>query len=390
MPLAFPTRSRGFVKNTPVMKAIARSLFASLLVSTAVMSADHSVSSAPWGTTKDGAAVELWTLKNKGGMTATITTYGGIVVSLTAPDRSRQFADVVLGKDSLAEYEAGHPFFGAITGRYANRIGGAKFTLDGKEVKVTPTGDGKHSLHGGKIGFDKKVWTAQKIEKADAVGVALYYVSADGEEGYPGELACVVTYLLTDANELSVDYAATTNKPTVVNLTNHSYFNLAGEGSGTVLDHELTIYADGFTATDANLIPTGAITSVKGTPLDFTTAHKIGERINADYEPLKQGIGYDHNFVINGTGFKKAALVHDPKSGRTMEVLTSEVGVQLYTANHLKDVKGKHGHTYQTRDALCLETQRFPDSPNKPAFPSATLRPGETYHHQTIFRFSAR
>jgi aldose 1-epimerase len=372
------------------MKTIARTAIASFLVASSVMSAEHSVSSAPWGTAKDGSAVELWTLKNKAGMEAKITTYGGIIVSLTAPDRSGKFADVVLGKDSLADYEAGHPFFGCITGRYANRIGGSKFSLDGKEVNVTPTGGAKHSLHGGKVGFDKKVWTAQKIEKADAVGVALYYVSADGEEGYPGELASVVTYLLNDANELSIDYAATTSKPTVVNLTNHSYFNLAGEGSGTVLDHELTIYADGFTATDADLIPTGAITPVKGTPLDFTTAHKIGERINADYEPLKQGLGYDHNFVINGTGLKKAALVHEPKSGRTMEVLTSEVGVQLYTANHLKDTKGKNGHVYQERNALCLETQRFPDSPNKSAFPSATLRPGETYHHQTLFRFSAR
>jgi aldose 1-epimerase len=372
------------------MKTIVSLSLASLLTLSSAMSADRSASSAPWGKTKDGTEVELWTLKNKSGMTAQITTYGGIIVSLTAPDRDGKFADVVLGKASLAEYEAGHPFFGTITGRYANRIGGSKFTLDGKEVNVTPTGGGKHSLHGGKIGFDKKVWTAQKIEKADAVGVALYYVSPDGEEGYPGELATVVTYLLNDQNELSIDYVATTDKPTVVNLTNHSYFNLAGEGSGTALDHELTIFADSFTATDAELIPTGTITPVKGTPLDFTSAHKIGERIDADFEPLKQGQGYDHNFVINGTGPKKAALVHEPKSGRTMEVLTTEVGVQLYTANHLKDVTGKNGHKYQARDAFCLETQRFPDSPNKPSFPSATLRPGETYHQQTIFRFSAR
>lgn len=371
------------------MKTIASLIAASAFLTSLAMSATPSVTSAPWGTAKDGSPVELYTLKNKNGMEATIATYGGIIVSLTAPDRAGKFADVVLGKASLADYEAGHPFFGCITGRYANRIGGSKFNLEGQEVKVTPTGGGKHSLHGGKAGFDKKVWTAQKIEKADAMGVALYYVSADGEEGYPGELATVVTYLLNDQNELSVEYAATTSKPTVVNLTNHSYFNLAGEGSGTVLDHELTLYADKITATDDDLIPNGEFITVSGTPLDFIAAHKIGERIEADYTPLKQGIGYDHNYVLNGAGLKKAALVHEPKSGRTMEVLTTEPAVQLYTANHLKDVKGKGGHTYQKRDALCLETQHFPDSPNKPAFPSATLRPGETYHHQTIFRFSA-
>ncbi len=353
------------------------------------MSAERSVTAAPWGRTKDGQAVELWTLKNKAGMEVQIATYGGIVVSLKVPDRQGSFADVVLGKDSLAEYEAGHPFFGCITGRYANRIGGSKFVLDGQEVRITPTGEGKHSLHGGKSGFDKKVWAARKLEKPDTVGVALRYVSADGEEGYPGTLDCTVTYLLNDQNELSIDYLATTDKPTVVNLTNHSYFNLAGDGSGTALDHELTLFADAITATDANLIPTGEILPIKGTPLDFSTPHKLGERIQADYLPLQQGLGYDHNFVINGTGLKQAALVHDPKSGRTMEVLTTEPGVQLYTANHLKGVAGKAGHRYEARDALCLETQRFPDSPNRPEFPNATLRPGESYHHQTILRFSA-
>ena len=371
------------------MNATVCCLVLTFLATAFSMSADRSVLDAPWGTTKDGTAVELWTLKNKTGMEVAITTYGGIVVSLTAPDRAGKFADVVLGKDTLAEYDAGHPFFGCITGRYANRIAGSKFTLDGVEHTLTKNGNGAHTLHGGKIGFDKKVWSAEPIEKADAVGVALYYVSADGEEGYPGELACVVTYLLNDANEFSIDYAATTSKPTVVNLTNHSYFNLAGEGSGTVLDHELTIHADQYTATDDDLIPTGELASVKDTPLDFTTAHKIGEGIEADFKPLKQGIGYDHNYVINGSGLRKTARVRDPKSGRIMDVLTTEVGVQLYTANHLKNVKGKNGHIYQSRDALCLETQRFPDSPNISAFPSAVLRPGETYHHQTLFRFSA-
>lgn len=361
-----------------------------IFLATAIsMSADRSVTAAPWGTAKDGTAVELWTLKNKKGMEATISTYGGIIVSLTAPDREGKFADVVLGKDTLAEYEAGHPFFGCITGRYANRIAGAKFTLDGVEHVITKNGKGAHTLHGGKVGFDKKVWTAQAIEKPDAVGVALHYASADGEEGYPGQLTCVVTYLLNDANELSIDYSATTTKPTVVNLTNHSYFNLAGEGSGTALDHELTIFADQYTATDDDLIPTGELASTKGTPLDFTSPHRIGARIEADFNPLKQGVGYDHNFVVNGSGLRPAARVREPKSGRIMDVLTTNPGVQLYTANHLKDVKGKHEHLYQKRDALCLETQHFPDSPNQPSFPSAVLRPGETYHHETLFRFSA-
>ena len=351
--------------------------------------ADHSVSSTPWGSTQDGTAVDLWTLTNKNGMTATIATYGGIIVSLTAPDRHGKMADIVLGKETLADYLEGHPFFGCITGRYANRIAGSQFTLDGVAHVITKNGNGKHTLHGGKTGFDKKVWKAKPIEKADAVGVALHYVSADGEEGYPGELTCRVTYLLTKANELSIDYQASTTKPTVVNLTNHSYFNLAGAGSGTALDHELTLFADQYTATDDDLIPTGELASVKGTPLDFTTPHTIGARIEADFKPLQQGHGYDHNFVLNGTGLRKAARVRDPKSGRLMDVLTTNPGVQLYTANHLKDVKGKHGHLYQKRYALCLETQHFPDSPHQPSFPSTVLRPGETYHHQTLFRFSA-
>lgn len=371
------------------MNATVCCLTLSFLLTAFAMPADRSVTSSPWGSTQAGTAVDLWTLKNKNGMTANIATYGGIIVSLTAPDRHGKLADVVLGKETLADYEAGHPFFGCITGRYANRIAGAKFTLDGVEHVITRNGNGKHTLHGGKVGFDKKVWKAKPIEKADAVGIALLYASPDGEEGYPGELSCAVTYLLTDANELSIDYHATTTKPTVVNLTNHSYFNLAGEGSGTALDHELTIHADQYTATDDDLIPTGELASVKGTPLDFTTPHAISARIEADFTPLKQGMGYDHNFIVNGTGLRPAARVRDPQSGRIMEVFTTNPAVQLYTANHLKDVKGKHGHVYQRRDALCLETQHFPDSPNQPSFPSTVLRPGETYHHQTLFRFSA-
>ncbi len=355
-----------------------------------VMSASSlSVTSEPWGHTQGGQPVELYTLRNTSGMEARITTYGGTLVSLTAPDREGRMADVVLGKNSLAEYEAGHPFFGCITGRFANRIGHGKFTLYGKDYQVGLKPGTKHHLHGGVVGFDKKVWQGTKVEQPDAAGVKLHYVSPDGEEGYPGTLDAHVTYLLTNANELKLIYEATTDKPTIVNLTNHCYFNLAGEGSGTALDHELTIFASTTTATDDDQIPTGEIDKLAGTPLDFSQPHRIGDRIEADYHPLKQGIGYDHNYIVEGTGLRPAASVHDPKSGRTMEVLTDQPAVQLYTGNHLDNVAGKNGHHYQKRDGLCLETQHYPDSPNHPAFPSVTLRPGETYHTQTTFRFSA-
>jgi aldose 1-epimerase len=346
------------------------------------------VESQPWGTLKSGEAVELWTLRNAAGCEARIATWGGILVSLKVPDRTGALGDVVLGKDSLADYEAGHPHFGCITGRYANRIGGAKFSIDGVEHHVTMN-SGKNHIHGGKAAFDKKVWKAQKIEQGDAAGVSLRYRSADGEEGFPGTLDCTVDYTLNEANELTLTYQATTDKPTVVNLTNHSYFNLAGEGSGTALKHELTLPCPQITATDDSLIPIGQLLDVKGTPLDFTTPTAIGARIDADHPALVQGKGYDHNYVIPGSGLRLAARVSDPASGRVMEVRTTAPGVQLYTANHLKDVLGKHGHRYQRRDAFCLETQCFPDTPNQPLFPTALLRPGQAYHHQTVFRFRA-
>ncbi len=345
------------------------------------------VTSETWGALKSGEPVELFTLRNARGMVARITNYGGIIVSLTAPDRDGKFADVVLGFDSLAKYEEKNPFFGCITGRYANRIGGAAFKIDGKEYKVTAN-SGKNHIHGGKVGFDKKVWRGAKVEKDGAAGVEMTYRSADGEEGFPGNLDCKVRYLLMDDDALEIHYEARTDAPTVVNLTNHSYFNLAGEGSGDILGHEMTIPAAGFTATDDALITTGEIVPVAGTPLDFNTPHIIGERIGADYKPLVQGIGYDHNYVLGPGDMKLAARVRDPKSGRVMEVVTSEVGVQLYTGNHLKGAQGKGGHVYEKRHGFCLETQRFPDSPNKPGFPSAVLRPGQTYKHTTIFKFS--
>ncbi|MDB6075297.1 MAG: galactose-epimerase [Verrucomicrobiaceae bacterium] len=355
----------------------------------AMSATTSSVTSESWGSTSAGEPVDLYTFRNASGMQIKVTTYGGIIVSLTAADRDGHMADVVLGKETLAEYEAGHPFFGAVAGRFANRINHGKFSLDGKDYQLGLKPDTAHHLHGGIAGFDKKVWTGKKVENADGVGVALHYTSPDGEEGYPGTLDVTVTYLLTDKNELKVSYKATTDKATILNVTNHSYFNLAGEGSGTVLDHELTLFSDTITATDGDLIPTGELVTVKGTPFDFSSPHKVGERIDADYLPLKQGIGYDHNYALKGGGVKLAARLADRKSGRVLEVLTDQPAVQLYTGNHLAKVKGKNGHIYDKRDALCLETQHYPDSPNHPSFPSVTLRPGETFESHTIFRFSA-
>lgn len=346
------------------------------------------LNSEPWGTTKNGQKVTLYSLKNANGMEAKIVDYGGIIVSLTAPDKNGRFADVVLGFDSFADYEARNPFFGCITGRYANRIAGGKFKLNGTEYTLA-VNNGPNHLHGGKVGFDKKVWHAEPVRRSNSVGVALSYTSADGEEGYPGKLNCRVTYLLTNDNTLEIEYSATTDKPTIVNLTNHSYFNLAGEGSGSVLNHTLTINAESFTPTDDTLIPTGETQSISGTPLDFRKPHAIGERIGADYIPLKQGQGYDHNYIISGRGnLRTAAKAKDPASGRVLEVLTTEPGVQLYTGNHL-NVTGKKGHHYASRHGFCLETQHFPDSPNRPEFPSPVLQPGDTYRHTCVYKFSA-
>jgi aldose 1-epimerase len=331
-----------------------------------------------FGKTKEGESVELYTLTNANGVEARITTYGGIVVSLKTPDRAGKMDDIVLGFDSLDEYLKGHPFFGALAGRYANRIAKGRFTLDGVEYKLA-VNNGENHLHGGIKGFDKAIWKARQVPTKDGVALELTHLSKDGDEGYPGALSVKVVYTLTDKNEMGIDYSATADKDTVVNLTNHSYFNLAGQGSGDILNHQLTINANSFTPVDATLIPTGELRSVKGTPFDFTQPTAIGARVNQDDEQLKFGGGYDHNFVVNGqTGvLRQAAKAYEPKTGRVMEVFLTEM-------------KGKAGKTYNKRYGFCLETQHFPDSPNKPDFPSTVLKKGGQYQTTTVFKFSAQ
>ena len=345
----------------------------------------------PWGQLKNGQEASLITLENSKGSTVQITTLGGIVVSFNVPDKNGKLDSIVLGKDSLADYEAGHPFFGALTGRYANRIAKGRFTLEGKEYRLF-INNGPNSLHGGREGFDKKNWTiAEKGGEDGSSLVTLTYTSADGEEGYPGTLKCRVTYEYNDANELRIEYSATTDKTTVVNLTNHSYFNLAGHGKGDVLNHVLQLHCPEYTDCDAELIPNGKVLKVAGTPLDFLKPVRIGDRIDqTDFAPLKYGAGYDHNFVIEGKAgaLRLAAKVTEPTTGRTLECSTTEPAVQLYTGNHMdhKGTAGREGRTYPFRGGFCLETQHYPDSPNHPAFPSTVLKPGETYHHVTVYK----
>jgi aldose 1-epimerase len=346
----------------------------------------------PFGSLADGREVELYVLANHDGMRASIATYGGIVTSLTVPDRYGENADVVLGFDDLGGYLAGHPYFGATVGRYGNRISSGSFTLDGQTYALARN-NGENHLHGGIEGFDKALWAAQARSLPEGPQLRLSHVSTDGDEGYPGQLNVIVDYTLTHDNELRIDYRATTDKPTHVNLTNHSYFNLAGPGGGDILNHEVRIDADHFTPVDEGLIPTGEIRRVEGTPMDFRQPAAIGARIDDDDEQLRFGSGYDHNFVLNSAdqGLSFAARVFEPASGRVMEVLTSEPGVQFYTANFLDgSVIGKGGVAYGRRCALCLETQHFPDSPNRPEFPTTVLRPGEVYETTTVYRFSAK
>jgi aldose 1-epimerase len=342
----------------------------------------------PFGKTPDGEDVQLYTLMNSSGVKARIMTYGGILVSLDVPDKDGNLGDVVLGYDNLADYVENNPYFGALVGRYGNRIGKGKFTLDGKEYTLA-VNNGENHLHGGLKGFDKVVWKGSPVKGGDYVGVKLTYLSKDGEEGYPGNLNCTVVYTLNENNEFKIDYSATTDKATVVNLTHHSYFNLT-ECKRDILDHQMMLNADKFTPVDEGLIPTGELRNVSGTVMDFTKATAIGARIDSDYEQIKFGGGYDHNWVLNksGEGMTLAARVSEPTTGRVMEVLTTEPGIQFYSGNFLDGtITGKDGIVYKYRYGFCLETQHFPDSPNKPEFPSVVLRPGEKYSHTTIYRF---
>lgn len=342
----------------------------------------------PFGQTPDGVAVDLFTLSNDNGVTANITNYGGIIVALTTPDRHGNAGDIVLGFDTLAEYIDHNPFFGALCGRYANRIAQGKFTLDGATYQLAQN-DGQNHLHGGRRGFDKVVWQAEEQSDTDNASLKLTYVSQDGEEGYPGNLTIEVTYTLNNANELRVDYAATTDKATILNLTNHTYFNLSG--APDILGHTMTLNADRFTPVDATLIPIGELRSVAGTPLDFRQPTVIGDRIEQDDEQLKLGMGYDHNWVVNGASgqLRLAATAQETTTGRRLEVYTTQPGIQFYSGNFLTDGVGKNGTAYHRRSAFCLETQHFPDSPNKPQFPSTMLNPGEHFSETTVFKFSA-
>jgi aldose 1-epimerase len=343
-----------------------------------------------FGKLPDGSAIHRWTITNTGGASVAIISYGATIVSLNVPDRDGKLGDVELGFDQLDSYLTKSPFFGATVGRYGNRIGGARFSLNGVEYRL-PANNGKNTLHGGRRGFDKRVWDGMPI---DDHTIELTYVSKDGEEGFPGNLTAHVQFSLSDANVLHIDYAATTDKDTVINLTNHSYFNLAGAGNGNVLKHQLTIDAEQITPGDAGLIPTGELAPVDGGPYDFRTPHEIGERIESDDPQMRAGQGYDMNFVLKQRdegGLHHAATAYEPTSGRVMEVWTTEPGVQLYTSNGMDgSLIGKGGKVYPRYGAFCLETQHFPDSPNKPSFPSTKLKAGDTFHSTTEYRFSTK
>ncbi len=354
--------------------------------------AQANIRKTSFGTTRDGQQTTIYTLTNTQGVEARITNYGGIVVSLKVPDRQGNMADVVLGYDSLASYQADSPYFGALVGRYGNRIANGKFTLDGKTYTLAQN-NGKNQLHGGLQGFDKRVWNATDISKDSTVGLKLTYVSEDMEEGYPGKLSVEVTYTLRNDNALAIDYKATTDKKTVINLTNHSYFNLTGDPNNDILKHVLTLNASEFVPIDSTLIPTGKLLAVKGTPLDFEQPTPMGKNINAKDEQIDFGGGFDHCWVLNkqGTRMSLAATVYEPTSGRYMEVTTTEPGVQFYTGNFLDGSNvGKKGIPYEKRHGFCLETEHYPDSPNQPDFPSVELAPGDTYTTSTVYKFSVK
>jgi aldose 1-epimerase len=357
-----------------------------------VRAATASVTRAPFGTTPDGVPVEIFTLTNATGLQVRLAGLGAAIVSIRAPDRAGKLDDIVAGYDGLEGYLTNPPYLGVVVGRYANRIARAQFTLDGQTYKLAAN-DGPNHLHGGLRGFGKVAWRGEPFTKDAGVGVTFSHTSPDGDEGYPGTLTVRVTYLLTASGVLQVEYWATTDKPTPVNLSQHSYFNLAGDGVRDVLDHEIMINADRYTPVDATLIPTGELAPVTGTPFDFTRPARIGARIGAKDEQLARGRGYDHNFVLNreGPGLVLAASVHEPTTGRTLLVDTTEPGLQFYSGNFLDgSVKGKGGRVYRHRYGFCLETQHFPDSPNRTQFPSTILRPGEEFRSTTVFTFGVR
>ncbi len=353
----------------------------------------QTITESDFGQTKDGVAVKEFTLKNKKGTVVKILNFGATIRELWVADRNGKFDDIVLGFDKISDYETISPYFGAVVGRYGNRIADGKFTLDGKEYTLPKNNNGTSCLHGGNVGFDKKVWNAETSKTDDAVSLKLSVLSPDGDQGFPANLKVTVTYTLNNRNELIVNYKATTDAPTVCNLTNHSYFNLAGAGNGNILNHELTINADKYTVVDKNLIPTGELRDVTGTPFDFRNPKPVGSRIEFDDQQLTFGLGYDHNFVLNKGAPKDlsfAARVYDPISGREMIITTQEPGVQFYCGNVLMGEVGKGMKKYHYRYAIVLETQHFPDSPNQKDFPSTVLRPNELYDTTTVFRFSSQ
>jgi aldose 1-epimerase len=348
----------------------------------------HPIGQAEFGRVGE-TSVQIYTLTNVHGIEARIMTYGAALVSLKTPDRAGKLQNIILGFDSVQPYVAGVPYFGATVGRYANRIAGGQFVLDGKTYQL-PQNNGPNSLHGGNRGFDKRVWTAQPMETPTGPSLRLTYVSAAGEEGYPGELTAHVTYRLDDDDTLIIEYEARTTAATPVNLANHAYFNLTGDAERTILDHVLQINADRFTPVNATLIPTGEMRSVADTPFDFRAPHSIGSRINVKDEQLRLGGGYDHNWVLNSSstgGLKLAAVLTDPTSGRSLEIRTTQPGLQFYSGNFLDGKPAGAGSVFKYRTGLCLETQHFPDSPNQPAFPSTILRPGQVYSQKTVLRF---
>ena len=376
-----------------IFSMIIRSLLLVLFMTTGLIRSQKlSIEKSSFGTLSSGEETHLFTLTNSKGMQVGILDYGGIITSLLAPDKDGNYEDVVLGFESLADYETRNPYFGAVVGRYANRIAGGKFSLDGQEYQLVQN-NGNNHIHGGTKGFDKVIWVSNPIEFADRVSLELSYTSKDMEEGYPGNLVCNVTYTLTDNNELQVTYRATTDKKTIVNLTQHSYFNLSGDFSRSIIDHELQIKADEFVPVNEELIPEGDYAAVAGTPFDFNSSKKIGKDIESSHEQVRIGNGYDHSWVLKdyNTKIRLVSRVVHPSTGRVLEVYTTEPGIQLYTGNFLDStLPAKGGGTYGKRSGFCLETQHHPDSPNQPKFPSVVLEPGQTYRSETIFKFNVR